>query len=54
MYKQNKLTAAAALALCAPFGITACHSSAGNSGANAAEVPSAKVAAHSGAISPTF
>jgi RND family efflux transporter MFP subunit len=44
MYKQKKLTAAAALALCAPFSITACHSGAGNSGANAAEVPSAKVA----------
>lgn len=45
MNKQIPLTASAALALCASFGISACHSSAGNSAANAASVPTAKVAA---------
>jgi RND family efflux transporter MFP subunit len=45
MYKDMKLTAAAALAFSIPFGITACHSGAGNSKADAAVVPSAKVAA---------
>ncbi|HEV2486506.1 MAG TPA: efflux RND transporter periplasmic adaptor subunit [Terracidiphilus sp.] len=44
MNKQISLTAVAALALCASFGITACHSSAGNSDANAAAAPAAKVA----------
>jgi RND family efflux transporter MFP subunit len=45
MNKRIPLTATAALALCASFGITACHSSAGNSEANAASAPTAKVAA---------
>lgn len=44
MYKQKILTAAAALALCVSLGIAACHSGAGNSGADAAVVPSATVA----------
>ncbi len=42
MYKQNRLTAAAALVLCILYGITACHSGSGKE--KAAAVPSAQVA----------
>ncbi len=45
MKKQLQLIAAAALTLCAAYGITACHSGEGNSNAKAASMPSAKVVA---------
>ena len=49
MFTQLKRTAAAALAVCAAFwaafGMTACDSHSGNSDANAASVPTARVAA---------